>query len=100
MTVVADPEGTTALVIKEFTDLKDKRILEIGCGKGRITFPLAEIANHITAIDPAAEDLEHAIEATPGLLKDKIEFSATGIEEFNLPDGSPQYDLCLFTWSL
>ena len=100
MNVVADPEGTSALVIKEFADLKDKRILEIGCGKGRITFPLAEIADHITAIDPAVEDIEHAIDVTPGLLKGKIEFSATGIEDFNLQDGSPQYDLCLFTWSL
>lgn len=100
MSVVADPEGTSALVIKEFADLKDKRILEIGCGKGRLTFPLAEIAIHITAIDPAAEDIEHAIEATPGLLKDKIEFSATGIEDFNLTVGAPQYDLSLFTWSL
>lgn len=100
MTVIADPEGVSAREIQGFVDLRGKRILEVGCGKGRITFPLAEIANHITAIDPAAEEIEQAFASTPRLLKEKIEFSATGIEDFNLPDGSPQYDLCLFTWSL
>ncbi len=100
MSVATDPEGVSARVIQEFVDLQGKRILEIGCGKGRITFPLAETAKHITAIDPSTEEIEHAIEATPDRLKGKIEFFATGIEDFNLPVGSPQFDLSLFTWSL
>jgi len=100
MPVAEDPEGISARAIQDFVDLKDKRILEIGCGKGRLTFPLAEVASHITAIDPLAGDIETAIEVTPDKLKGKIDFSAAGIKEFALPPGSPQFDIGLFTWSL
>ena len=100
MTVAADPEGISARTIQDFVDLEGRRILEIGCGKGRLTFPLAEIANHITAIDPGAEDIQHALEATPDHLKGKIDFISKGIEEFEPQDSSPHYDLSIFTWSL
>jgi len=37
--------------INRLVDLKNKSVLEIGCGTGRITFPLAERAGEIVAID-------------------------------------------------
>jgi 2-polyprenyl-3-methyl-5-hydroxy-6-metoxy-1,4-benzoquinol methylase len=100
MTVAADPEGISARTIQEFVDLEGRRILEIGCGKGRLTFPLAEIANQIIAIDPGAEDIQHAVEATPDHLKGKIDFISKGIEEFEPQDSAPLFDLSIFTWSL
>ena len=100
MTVAADPEGVGASAIADFVDLDNKRILEIGCGKGRLTFPLAEFANHITAIDPDADAVGRAVAATPDHLKGKIEFFSKGIDEFEAPVGAPHFDLCIFTWSL
>lgn len=100
MTVAADPEGISARVIADFVDLDNKKILEVGCGRGRLTFPLAEFADHITAFDPVAEDIQHAIDVTPEHLKGKIDFTAEAIEEFEPPIGAPLFDLCLFTWSL
>ena len=100
MTVVSDPEGVSAREILDFVDLRNKSILEIGCGKGRLTFQLADFAKHITAIDPNAGDVQHAIKVTPGYLQEKIEFISQGIEEFELPFGSPLFDLSVFTWSL
>lgn len=100
MTAAVDPEGISASAIQDFVDLKGKSILEVGCGKGRLTFPLAEIASHVTAIDPDTEDIQHAVEATPDQLKGKIDFISTGIDEFELPDDTPGYDLTIFTWSL
>ena len=100
MSVVADPEGVSAQITQEFYDFTDQRVLEIGCGKGRITMDLAIPSRQITAIDPLEEDIQTAIENTPADLKDKIEFITSGIGDFNLPSGSSKFDIALFTWSL
>jgi 2-polyprenyl-3-methyl-5-hydroxy-6-metoxy-1,4-benzoquinol methylase len=100
MPVIADPEGKSAKIIQEFVDFTGKRVLEIGCGKGRITMVIAERSSHITAIDPMAEDIQTAKQNTPSYLKEKINFIATGIEDFILPEESARFDISLFTWSL
>jgi len=100
MPVIDDREGISAKIIQEFFDFSDKRVLEIGCGKGRITMAIAEHSSHVTAIDPLAEDIQTAKQNTPGPLKGKINFIASGIEDFNLPEGSAKFDIALFSWSL
>ena len=44
-------------------------LVEIGCGVGRLTRPLAARAGHVTAIDVSAEMLRRARELNPGLRK-------------------------------
>lgn len=100
MSVVADPEGISAEIIQEFYDFAGRRVLEIGCGKGRITFAIAENCQHITAIDPREEDINSAIQNTPRHNKEKIKFIATGIEDFKIPTDSARFDIALFSWSL
>jgi len=100
MTVAADPEGISAREILDFIDLRNKRILEVGCGTGRITFPLAEYTEFITAIDPISDDIKLAREKTPEDLEGKIDFIAVGIEDFEIAEKTPLFDLCIFTWSL
>jgi ubiquinone/menaquinone biosynthesis C-methylase UbiE len=100
MPVIADPEGVSARIIQEFIALKGKRLFEIGCGEGRITMLLAEHASHVTAIDPIVEDINAAQKATPDSLKEKIDFIASGIEDFILPEDSAKFDIALFSWSL
>jgi len=100
MSVVTDPEGVSAEVIQQFYDFTNKRVLEIGCGRGRITMPLAEPSQHITAIDPLEEDIQTAIENTPPDLREKIDFIVSGIEHFDLSSRSSKFDIAIFTWSL
>ena len=100
MPVIADPEGVSAKVIQEFIDFTDKRVLEIGCGEGRITMAIAERSSHVTAIDPLAEDIQTAKQNTPDSLKRKINFITASIEDFDLPEGSAKFDIALFSWSL
>ena len=100
MSIRVDPTGVSTSTIKDFCDLKGKRVLEIGCGDGRITFPMAEIADHVTAIDPETDDIQLAIAETPEHLRDKVCFINTSIEDFSLPGDVPRFDLSIFTWSL
>lgn len=100
MSIRVDPAGISATTIKDFSNLKGKRVLEIGCGDGRLTFPMAEIADHVTAIDPEPEDIQLAIAETPDYLRDKIRFINTSIEDFPIPGDSQKFDLSIFTWSL
>jgi 2-polyprenyl-3-methyl-5-hydroxy-6-metoxy-1,4-benzoquinol methylase len=100
MPVAADPEGKSAKILQDFLKFTDKRVLEIGCGKGRLTFAFAEHAKHVTAIDPVAEDIQTAKQNTPPSLEGKIDFIAVGIEDYLLPETQEKFDIALFTWSL
>jgi len=100
MPVSADPEGVSEKIIQEFVDFSGKRVFEIGCGDGRITMALAELASHVTAIDPLAEDIQTAQQETPAHLKGKINFITSRIQDFHLPESAAKFDIALFSWSL
>ncbi len=78
-------------------DLTGKRVLEIGCGNGRITTHLAQFATHVTAIDPNEERIAQAIEQMPPDLADKICYRAIPLAD--VPAGE-RFDLVLLSWSL
>ncbi|HZY41350.1 MAG TPA: class I SAM-dependent methyltransferase, partial [Anaerolineae bacterium] len=60
--VRCDPEDTETAALLDFADFTGKRVLEIGCGDGRLTWRYAAGAAHVTAIDPDADDIAIAIE--------------------------------------
>jgi 2-polyprenyl-3-methyl-5-hydroxy-6-metoxy-1,4-benzoquinol methylase len=98
MTIQVDPEKyefDALLALAE--DLSDKRVLEIGCGNGRITTHLAQFASHVTAIDPNEERIATAIEQMPPALANKISYQAIPLAD--LPPGE-RFDLALLSWSL
>ena len=99
MPVIVDPEGIGLAALLEFASFDGKRVLEIGCGEGRMTFGFAERTSHVTAIDPMSEDIQAAELSTPDSLKGKINFIETSIEDFD-PSGDSKFDLALFSWSL
>ena len=47
--------------INEFVNLKDKQVLEIGCGDGRLSSFLAQKAGNLTSIDIDEVSLEEAM---------------------------------------
>ena len=98
MPVFADPEDTETRALHDYADFGGKRVLEIGCGEGRLTWRYADRATHIVAIDPKTEDIEIAIEECPDDLRAKIEFRAARLEELEIP--AEKFDLALLSWSL
>jgi predicted RNA methylase len=86
MPIRLDPEDSETTALLAYAGFTNKRVLEIGCGNGRLTWRYAEHAAQVIAIDPAADRIEAAIKDTPEHLKDRVKFLASGVEEFNLAE--------------
>jgi predicted RNA methylase len=84
MPIQLDPEDSETTALLAYADFTNKRVLEIGCGDGRLTWRYAEHAAQVIAIDPEKDRIEAAIKDTPEYLKDRVEFLVSGIEEFTL----------------
>ena len=69
------------------------RVLEIGCGDGRLTRRYALTAKSVLAIDPE----ENAIARLAGALPN-VDARVAGVEDLALPPNS--IDIVLFAWSL
>ena len=98
MPLVIDPDGIEIATIRELVDVAAMRVLEIGCGDGRVTFGYAAEAAAVLAIDPDAELIEEARAATPRRLRRRIRFEAADAAEIDLPNR--EFDLALVSWSL
>ena len=93
-----DPEDRETLALFDFVgEFAGKRVLEVGCGNGRLTWRYAAKAAHTTGIDPEPNKIERAAQATPDDLRDKVDFFASGIDAFTT---SEKFDLAIFSWSL
>ena len=88
-----DRDCITLSKILKFADLKDKEVLEIGCGDGRITTQLIGRAKRVVAIDPDAAIIAEAKKNTKGA------GLHIGSGE-NLEFPSESFDVILFTLSL
>ena len=74
------------------------RVLELGCGDGRLTFRYADAAASVLAVDPDQDQIDSAPAALPPHLADRVSFAAVGATEVDVPRRS--FDLALFSWSL
>jgi 2-polyprenyl-3-methyl-5-hydroxy-6-metoxy-1,4-benzoquinol methylase len=98
MAVLLDPEDTELKALHDYADFAGKRVLEIGCGDGRLTWRYADRTASIVAIDPKAEDIEAALVDCPDELRARIDFRVTRLEELEFP--AEKFDLALLSWSL
>ena len=92
------PDGFEVRLIERFVNLRRKRILEIGCGDGRLTFQYAPAAASVLAIDPDRLSIEDALWEQEHRRIDTIEFRVGSIERLEAR-GAP-FDVALFSWSL
>ena len=93
-----DPEGVERAALAELAPMDGLRILEVGCGDGRLTFQVAPATASVLAIDPDAERVENARRSLPVELAEKVRFEVQAAAEVDVPRHS--FDLALFSWSL
>jgi ubiquinone/menaquinone biosynthesis C-methylase UbiE len=98
MTAVLDPEGTHLAALRRLADFRGLRVLELGCGDGRLTLGIARDAVHVLAFDPDAEAVERARRALPSELDDVVTYRVASGTEVEIEPHS--FDLAVFSWSL
>jgi ubiquinone/menaquinone biosynthesis C-methylase UbiE len=93
-----DPEGAETSALARLAPVDARRVLELGCGDGRLTFRYADDAASVVAVDPDPDLITAARAALPAALADRVSFAAVGAAEVDAPRAS--FDLALFAWSL
>ena len=93
-----DPEGIETRALKQLAPVAGLRVLEVGCGDGRVTFRYASDAASVLALDPDEGRIKNARAALKPGLAGKITFLVAGAADVDAPHES--FDLALFSSSL
>ncbi len=99
MTTQTDPEGTETKYLLHYADLTGggKRVLEVGCGDGRLTWRYAEAARQVLGIDLHADDLRVALIDRPADLAHRVRLAQA--DALRIPAPTSAFDLAIFAWS-
>ena len=98
MSLRIDPARNEVKALKQATEWRGRRVLEIGCGDGRLTRRIARLGSQIDAIDPNESLVRKAELGLPRSLKPLVRFDVGASSR--LPYRNKTFDLVLFSWSL
>jgi ubiquinone/menaquinone biosynthesis C-methylase UbiE len=93
-----DPEGVEIAALRQLAPMDGLRVLELGCGDGRLTFRYARETESVLAVDPDADAIAKANAALAPDLRERVTFAVAGAAEVDVP--GRRFDLALFSWSL
>jgi 2-polyprenyl-3-methyl-5-hydroxy-6-metoxy-1,4-benzoquinol methylase len=98
MPLRVDPEQNEVLALKGVTDWHRKRVLEIGCGDGRLTRRLAQLGAMVYASDPDAHLIRTARRNLPQRFAKRIHYEVGQVERVDHP--SESFEVVVFAWVL
>ncbi len=98
MALRIDPEQNEVHALKAMTDWRNKRVIEIGCGTGRLTRRLAHLGAQVEALDPDRKLIATARKDVPARLSDRIRFKVGSASELKYPKQT--FDIAVFSWVL
>jgi ubiquinone/menaquinone biosynthesis C-methylase UbiE len=93
-----DEDGFEGAAIARVVALEAKRVLDVGCGEGRLTAFAAGRAASVYAFDPSAENVARARAALTSEQRRRVRFAVHGAEALDLP--RERFDIALCAWSL
>jgi ubiquinone/menaquinone biosynthesis C-methylase UbiE len=91
-----DEDGIEAAVIAAL--VAGKRVLEVGCGTGRMTALAATRAASVYAFDPSAENVSAARAALTSEQRRRVRFAVHDAEALDV--ARERFDIALCGWSL
>lgn len=98
MTLQKDPERNETKYLHQFADFADKRVLEIGCGEGRLTWQYAQSTLSTVGIDTDRDALRIATVDRPPDLQNRIQFLCADSQ--HLPFSNETFNIAVLAWSL
>ncbi|HWC44923.1 MAG TPA: class I SAM-dependent methyltransferase [Casimicrobiaceae bacterium] len=93
-----DEAGVETSAIAGLVSLDGKRVLDVGCGQGRLTSFAAARAASVYAFDPNGENIAAARTALTSEQRDRVRFAVHDAEALNL--ARERFDVALCGWSL
>lgn len=97
MTLQTDPERNETQYLHRFADLANIRVLEIGCGEGRLTWQYANKARSVIGMDLDVDALRVASIDRLSDLKNKVSFACA--DSIRLPFQKEEFDIAILAWS-
>ena len=97
MTIQKDSEKNETKYLHKLVEFTNQRVLEIGCGEGRLTWQYAKETHSTVGIDLDADSLRVATIDTSSDLENKVYFSRAMSEQ--LPFSKEMFDLAILAWS-
>jgi len=93
-----DRDGVETAMIHDLVDFSGMRVLEVGCGDGRLTWRYGSEASEVVALDVNRKKIKAAVEACPMELRAKVTFQAMDIN--SLGTGEDGFDIAILSYSL
>jgi 2-polyprenyl-3-methyl-5-hydroxy-6-metoxy-1,4-benzoquinol methylase len=93
-----DRAGVEAAMIAALVDLDHTRVIDVGCGDGRLTGFAAHRAACVYAFDPDAASVAKASAALADQLRERVRFAVHDAEA--LDTERRRFDVALCGWSL
>ena len=98
MTLQKDPEKNEQKYLHRYADFSGKRVLEVGCGEGRLTWRYAASAKQVAGFDPDMDALKVARADCPAEAHDIVSF--TRASSLHIPFSKETFDIAILAWSL
>ncbi|MBL8045800.1 MAG: class I SAM-dependent methyltransferase [Anaerolineales bacterium] len=95
---LTQPSKLELNTIRELIEFDDLRVLEIGAGDGRLTFPLAGQAARWVALDPDADEVRLAADELRAQPLPAVRLALGEAQKLSFE--SESFDIVFFTWSL